>query len=326
MLISIGLPAWNCGSTLRQAIESILCQTYQDWELLLIDDGSRDGTGDIARNFFLKDQRIRVFSDGKHLGISYRLNQAIARSRGELFARMDGDDVAYPDRFERQVAYLRAHPDVDLVGTGAMVFGSDGVAIGKRYAPEFHDEICARPYSSFPITHPTFMGRIELFRTHGYAIESVLLEDRELFGGTFRNGLKIMRGGFLLAQDQELLLRTYDRARFGNVPDILLGYREPNLRIRKQAIARYEVAKSLYHNLWKKGSFFPFLKYAPIQIIKLLVDCLAISTNLNHRLLKHRALPITQGELIRWDSLWREVTVRSVQLRFNESNGCISCQ
>jgi glycosyltransferase involved in cell wall biosynthesis len=317
MLISIGLPAWNCGSTLRLAIQSILWQTYQEWELLLIDDGSSDDTDEIARNYSLKDQRIRVFSDGKRLGISYRLNQVIAHSRGELFARMDGDDVSYPERLERQVAYLRAHPDVDLVGTGAMVFGTDGLAIGKRYAPEFHDEICARPYSSFPITHPTFMGRIELFRTHGYAIESVLLEDHQLFGRTFRNGLKIRRGGFLLAQDQELLLRTYDCARFGNVPEILLGYREPNLRIRKQVIARYEVAKSLYHNLWRKGSLGPFLKYAPIQIIKLLADCVAISTKLNHRLLKHRALPITQGELIRWDSIWREATNRSVQLRLD---------
>jgi glycosyltransferase involved in cell wall biosynthesis len=309
-LVSIAMPVRNCRDTLPQAVGSIQWQTYPHWELLVIDDGSQDGTNEVARNYTV-DGRIRVFSDGRHLGISYRLNQAIALSRGRLFARMDGDDVSYPERLERQVEYLNSHPEVDLVGTGAIVFGNDGVAIGKRFAPELHDEICAHPHGGIPITHPTFMGRLEFFRENGYAIESVLSADRYSFSVTFPSGLRSVRGGMMSSEDQDLLLRSYKCARFGNSPELLLGYREASLKIRKQWVMRYYVIKSLYYTLWPEGSYLAFLRFASIVLLKFSVDMLAISTGLNYRLLGHRARPITLGERNRWDSLWGALKVIS---------------
>jgi len=301
------MPVRNGRDTLPLAIRSIQWQTYPHWELLVIDDGSHDDTKDVARHYATGDERIRVLSDGRHLGTSYRTNQAIALSRGPLFARMDGDDVSYPARLERQVEYLRSHPELDLVGAGAIVFGNDGVAFGKRFAPEFHDEICAHPHAGFPIAQPAFMGRIELFREHGYAIESVLNEDRDAFSMTFPNGLRSMRRGMMASEDYDFLLRSYKHSRFGNTPEILLGYREAGIKIGKQSRMRYHVIKSLYHNLWLDGSYGAFSRSASIVLLKLLVDVIAVSTGLNYRLLGHRALPIAPEERARWNSFWEEL-------------------
>src|ERR1039458_2052600 len=95
-LVSIGMPAFNCEKTLAVAIHSILNQTYSNWELLLMEDGSSDRTPEVAQSF--SDPRISVFADQSHKGLVPRLNQAVAMSRGKYFARMDADDVAYPER------------------------------------------------------------------------------------------------------------------------------------------------------------------------------------------------------------------------------------
>src|SRR4051794_36827493 len=113
-LVSIGMPVRNNEKTLGVAVRSIVRQTYPQWELLLINDGSTDGTLEVARGFC--DERIRVIDEPESRGLPARLNQAVAAARGEYFARMDGDDLSYPERLERQVAYLQAHPEVDLVG------------------------------------------------------------------------------------------------------------------------------------------------------------------------------------------------------------------
>src|SRR5579871_2414525 len=97
-LVSVGMPVRNNERTLARAIASILGQTHPQLELILIDDGSSDGTLRVAQSF--SDSRIRLFSDGQSLGLSTRLNQAIDVSGGRYFARMDGDDVSYPERFE----------------------------------------------------------------------------------------------------------------------------------------------------------------------------------------------------------------------------------
>jgi glycosyltransferase involved in cell wall biosynthesis len=103
-LVSVGMPVRNCGKTLRAAIRSILWQTYPRWELLILDDASTDKTVEIARSF--DDSRIKVLVDGVRRGLPARLNEAIFQSNGQYLARMDGDDVAYPERLERQIRFL----------------------------------------------------------------------------------------------------------------------------------------------------------------------------------------------------------------------------
>src|ERR1700684_499695 len=99
-LVSIGMPVYDCEKTIAVSLRSILNQTFTEWELIIIDDGSQDGTLARAREF--DDPRIRIVDGQRNLGLPARLNQAVHLSGGTYFARMDGDDIAYPERIEKQ--------------------------------------------------------------------------------------------------------------------------------------------------------------------------------------------------------------------------------
>jgi glycosyltransferase involved in cell wall biosynthesis len=283
-LVSIGMSVRNNQKTLALAIRSIMNQSYTNWELILIDDGSSDQTGPIAQGFAEADGRIRLLSDGLQRGLPERLNQAIAASRGEYFARMDGDDVAYPMRLERQVDYLQRHPEVDLVGASAIIFKAGGVVLGKRPAREHHDGICARfLYRGFGLMHPTFLGRIGFFRTFGY------------------------RSAIPYCEDQDICIRSFGKATFSNVVDILLGYREERLEFRKILTTRRYLVKCLFHELWRQGRpVFAILAVA-VQYLKLVVDAVAIGSGLNYHILRHRALLTTAAERQQWEQIWADL-------------------
>lgn len=277
-LVSIGMPVRNCQATLRMAVHSILAQTYPYWELLLIDDGSLDNTLRIAQSF--ADPRIKVHSDGKNRGLPARLSQAIAMSQGEYFARMDGDDVAYPRRLERQVSFLEQHPDVDLVGAWVIVFGRAGIPLGKRAGPDTHTAICARAWAGFPIVHPTYVGRLRWFRKYRY------------------------NEALLKSQDQELLLRSYRFSRFANVPEILLGYHEESVHLKKILTGRWFFAQVLAREFWRQKQPGLAVRAVLEQALKALLDCIAVGSGLNYRLLRHRAQPITEAERREWERVW----------------------
>lgn len=193
------MPVYNGGADLRLAVASVLGQGFGDWELLLIDDGSTDGAIDALR---IDDPRVRVIRDGANRGLAARLNQAIGLARGELFARMDADDVCHPERFARQVAFLDAHPEVDLLGTACVTIDADGRLSGRFPLATTHAEICARPWRGFYLAHPTWMGRAVWFRVNRYADPAPYY-----------------------CEDQELLLRTYATSRFAALPEALFAYR-----------------------------------------------------------------------------------------------------
>ena len=278
-LVSIGMPVRNCQETLQLAIRSLLAQTYLHWELILIDDGSSDETLRIAQSF--ADPRIKIHSDGEWRGLPARLNQAIALSQGKYFARMDGDDVAYPERFERQVSYLKQHPGVDLVGARVMVFGLDGIPLGKRTVPETHAAICARPIAGFPIVHSTYVGRLEWFQHYGYRQIAVRCEDNDL------------------------LLRAYRFSRFANVPEILLGYREERIDLKKILTGRWFSAQALAREFRRQQRPGLAVRAVVEQILKAVLDCVAVGSGLNYRLLRHRAQPITDTERCEWEHVWQ---------------------
>lgn len=227
-LVSIGMSVRNSESTLKPALRSILQQTYTNWELLLLDDGSRDETVSIARRY--EDPRIRLIADGRGLGLAARLNQAVGLARGAYFARMDGDDISYPERLERQVGMLELHREVNLLGCGAIVFDSRGEAVGRLPSRLDHEEICARPWAGFYLAHPTWMGRIEWFRKNPY------------------------RKDALRAQDQDLLLRTYRQSRFAALSDVLLGYRQETLSLSRILRGRYHFSRALLRQLVVGGT------------------------------------------------------------------------
>ncbi len=219
-LVTVAMSVHNAASTLEPALRSILWQTFSDWELIVVDDGSTDETGLILSQF--NDARIRVVHGaGGQQGLATRLNQCIELARGRYIARMDADDVAYPERLERQVRYLEAHPDIDLLGHGAILFKEDGQALGVYPAASEHEDICRRPWWGFPLAHPTWMGKRLWFTRHRYRDE-------------------LTKG-----QDQDLLLRSYRVSCFAALPDILLGYRMEGVSVWKSGRGRMNYCRQL---------------------------------------------------------------------------------
>ena len=126
--VSVALPVHNCERYVAEAIESILAQTFTDFEFLIVDDGSTDGTLPILNRFAARDSRIRVISR-PNTGIVGALNEILGLARADLVARMDADDVALPVRFERQVRYLDEHPECVMVGSRVTIIDPDGDAL-----------------------------------------------------------------------------------------------------------------------------------------------------------------------------------------------------
>lgn len=273
-LVSIAMPVLNNEKTLAAAIRSILIQSYTDWELFLIDDGSTDSTVSVARSF--RDSRIRFIADGVRAGLGLRLNQAIELSEGKYLARMDGDDICFPERLERQVRYLEENHSVDLLGTRAIVFSDEGTVRGVRPFRASHADICKQPWAGFHLPHPTWMGKIAWFKRYRYGVD------------VFR------------AEDQDLLLRTFEDSTFSCLPVVLLGYREGTLSIRKAAPARFSFSKSLIRESVRRGRYW-FVIVGPLaQAGKILVDVLAAVLGLSRFVLRRRALPASEAEVSEW--------------------------
>ncbi len=279
-LVSIGMAVHNCQETLPAALRSILLQSYTNWELLLIDDGSEDNTVSVAGRF--KDPRIKLIHSEENLGLPTQLNRALSLSRGAYFARMDGDDLSYPMRIEKQVDFLNARPDVDLLGTGVLVFGKDGYALGKRTGPLDHAAICARPWTGFLVTHPTYMGRMEWFKRFGYH-------------------------DVLRAEDQDLLLRAYQTSKFANLPEILLGYREENLNLTKILTSRKYFGRASFKHFWRQKNLPLAFRAILEQNLKGLVDIFATISGLKYKILSHRAASISSAEAMEWKQVWDSI-------------------
>jgi glycosyltransferase involved in cell wall biosynthesis len=124
-LISVCMPVYNAERYVSEAIESVLSQTFKDFEFLILDDGSTDGSLAILKGHAERDPRIRLTSR-PNKGLAPTLNELMDQARGEFVARMDADDVSLPERLERQADYLRKHPDCVIVGCHALVMDSDG--------------------------------------------------------------------------------------------------------------------------------------------------------------------------------------------------------
>jgi glycosyltransferase involved in cell wall biosynthesis len=195
------MPVYNAGSFLRPALLSIVNQSYSDWELILLDDGSTDGCFDGVMDV-LTDRRIRLVRDGFNRGIAVRLNQIIDMATGCYLARMDADDISYPQRFEEQLFMFESDNTLDLVAARAQKINAKGEVLGELPFRLSHDEICSKPFKGFYLAHPTWMGKIEWFKKYRYAVPAPYL-----------------------CEDQDLLLRAYTESKFGAVDKILFGYR-----------------------------------------------------------------------------------------------------
>ena len=124
--ISVIMGIYNCQDTLSEAIEAILNQTLDNWELIMCDDGSTDNTYLVAREYAKKDSRIHLIRNKVNRGLNITLNRCLSKASGEYIARMDGDDICTPDRFEKQVDYLDRHLETTVVSSWMTLFDSSG--------------------------------------------------------------------------------------------------------------------------------------------------------------------------------------------------------
>jgi glycosyltransferase involved in cell wall biosynthesis len=197
--LTVGIPFLNARATLADAVRSVLAQTRDDWELLLVDDGSTDGSVQIASA--VQDPRVRVVCDGTHRGLCERLNQIAGLARGRYLARMDADDLMHPNRLRRQVCYLEENPAVDLVDTATVTIDEDSKPLGIRGDRPLDTDPRAVLRSGL-LLHPSVTGRTGWFRDHPYD------------------------GNFVRAEDHELWVRTCRDTSFARLREPLFFYRE----------------------------------------------------------------------------------------------------
>jgi glycosyltransferase involved in cell wall biosynthesis len=198
--VSVVLPFWNARETLGEAVESVLRQTWTDFELLLLDDGSDDGSTVLVTA--IRDARVRLVRSSRHRGYAVLLNEGIAEARGEFIARMDADDVCHPARFARQIRLLRGTPDLAVCGTWARRFDATGPLEKIRLPPE-HDDIACLALHAAPFVHPSVMFRRE-----------ALPQDAEAYDASYSP-----------AEDYHLWTRLLKDRRGANIPKVLLDYR-----------------------------------------------------------------------------------------------------
>jgi glycosyltransferase involved in cell wall biosynthesis len=221
--VSVLMPTYNPGRYVSEAIESILTQTFTDFEFLIYVDGSTDGSPKVMQRYADTDSRIRLIVRPK-AGIVRALNELLVQARGDLIARMDADDIALPVRLERQVAYLNDHPECVLVGSRVLVIdpdGSDLTVLGRALSHEqIVDDLLANRGQM--VYHPAVMYRRQIVMgLGGY-------DDR-----------------MVEAEDLDLFLRLAEVGRIINLSEPLLKYRE---HLKKAGRAR---AKRVQSYTWK---------------------------------------------------------------------------
>lgn len=180
--ISVLMPVYNAESYIREAIDSVLTQTFSDFELIIIDDGSTDKSAHIVHSY--NDQRIKLFQNEHNEGIVASLNKGITLANGEYVAIMHADDVSLPERLEMQSSFLDSHPDVSMVAAKVLLIDSSGVCIGSWH----HDQITTtfdQIHEMLPktncIAHPTIMIRTNVVRAYRYNAKQHATEDYDLW-------------------------------------------------------------------------------------------------------------------------------------------------
>ena len=193
------MPVYNTALYLREAMDSMLSQTFTDFELIVLDDCSPDNAEEILDTY--DDPRIIRYKGEKNVGLSNVLNIGIDMARGKYIARMDSDDISLPDRLQVQVAYLEQHPDIDLVSVGMQLFGAKEEVWIREQDPE---KVKINALFHSPVLHASSVWRKDSFEKNGLRFEQGMVpaEDYDLWVRVLLKGLKLV-----------------------NLPDVLYKYR-----------------------------------------------------------------------------------------------------
>ncbi len=197
--VSIIMSVYKGERFLQESVESIINQTFKNFEFIIINDGSTDNTAKTLESY--TDPRIRLFNQ-ENMGLTKSLNKAIKLSSGKYIARMDADDIALPERLQKQVDFLDANPDVGVVGTGNLVIDEQGKVIGRKVYPSFDSELRRALIGYNPFLHASVMIKREVFEIVG------IYNERNAKG-----------------QDYELWFRIANHFKLANLPEILMSHR-----------------------------------------------------------------------------------------------------
>ncbi len=236
--VSIIMGAYNCADTIVRSIESIQGQTFSDWEMIICDDCSKDSTFDVATACAQQDKRIVVIKNEQNSRLAYSLNHCLQHAKGEYVARMDADDICYPERLQLQVDFLDAHPEYSVVGGGVQLYdeNGDGNILLNPEVP-----VVSFMYRHVPFFHPTIMMRRETYDAlGGYVVAK-----------------RTRRG-----QDMDLWFRFFAKGYKGyNIQQPLLKYHDSLSDIKKKN--SFSTAWGFTQTLFIgfRANKFPFYKY-----------------------------------------------------------------
>lgn len=224
-LVSVVMSNWNGSRYLRESIESMLNQTYKNFEFLLLDDGSTDASKDIIREYAAKDPRIVMVLADENVGLTRTLNKGIAMAKGKYIVRMDSDDVSEPTRIEKQVAFMERPENVrvGVCGSYCSIIDKEGKQGAIKKFPVTDQEIRKAIWYRNPIQHSSAIIRKEAIQAVGDYHEE-----------------------FLQSEDFELWLRIGTKYEFRNIPEVLLRYRihGDNIVLKKQKRMIYQILKA----------------------------------------------------------------------------------
>ena len=289
MAITIGIPFYNAEEYLADAIRSVFAQTYQEWELILVNDGSTDRSLEIARS--VKDARVRVISDGLNKRLPYRLNQITAEAKYEMVGRMDADDLISPKKFEIQKKVMDERPDCDIVSTGICSITNDKRPVGVRSTPP-ETLITGRKLLLGQCTpaHATILGRTSWFKRNAYDASINRIEDYELW------------------------LRAYSKNDFNVcfINDPLYYYREEINVTPQRMLTAYAGQRKMYLRYGHIG----FSRFEiPVQILKLYGKSFVVrslhSLNKLDILLRNRNQKITDQDYLKTFDQEIEIILRT---------------
>lgn len=238
IIVTVAIPVYNAEKYLEKAITSVLSQTYKDFELWLVDDGSTDSSLEICRKF-LYDERVKIFADGENLGLATRLNTIAQQVETEYLVRMDNDDMMHPQRIEKQLEVLLQNPEIDVLSTNLYSIDEEDCILGKRYDVDesFLGHI-------FPFIHPTVMAKTIWFKDNPYDKKAIRVDDADLW------------------------MRTKDKCVFKTMGEPLLFYREIGNRYYKKYLQGfpgifYLLKKNIFSAQYLKFCF----KYVVVTFI-----------------------------------------------------------
>lgn len=238
--ISVLMASHNGAKYLRQSLDSILSQTFSDFELIIVDDASTDKTLKILEEYAKKDSRLKVCINEENKGLTASLNIALKQISAdtEYICRMDDDDICEQNRFEKQIEYFMANSQIGIVGSNAIIIDDKNMIIGKRKVPAEHNKILATLPRYNPIIHPSVMIRREVLEKVGGYNEK-----------------------YRTSQDYALWFRlAADGVKFANLQECLLKYRETRSAVRRKSM-KYRLKDFHIRKEGYKLLKVPFYKY-----------------------------------------------------------------